>query len=157
MVSKHEINGVNQSSLTRKIINAIKNWFLKLKNCFTYQQQPLPPEPSPQAEPPQDVNHIDDESGAFALKVERQLMDYQKCDDQTDRFIWQIALKNSRNVAQRVLLEEKLPGEGRILRSSHQYKKDDDRTILFDVIARPSAAQGDTIITYEVEVIQQKN
>jgi len=52
------------------------------------------------------------------------------------------------------LLEEKLPGDWKILNSSHAYQKDDAGTILFDVIAQPSTTNANTIVTYEVEVLE---
>ncbi len=99
------------------------------------------------------VNTPDETHGVYDLKVERKLVDFQKCDDLKDLFVWQINVKNSRNFAQRVLLEEKQPGEWKILKSSHRYERDDARTVLFDVTALPSEKSGDTIITYEVEVL----
>lgn len=89
---------------------------------------------------------------AFDLKVERKLTDYQKPGKKIHRFAWQISIKNSKDQPQRVLLQDTLPGEWRILKASHPYEKLDARNIQFDITAPSSAQKGETIVTYEVEV-----
>ena len=138
----------------KTITDSIKKWWVKLKTWFTFHKpSESPAETESRAEPANSAMSApeDTPSGAYALKVERKL---QECHEDQKRFIWQIIVKNSNDFAQRVLLEEKLPGDWKILNSSHPYQKDDAGTILFDVIAQPSTTNANTIVTYEVEVLE---
>jgi hypothetical protein len=89
---------------------------------------------------------------AFDVIVERKLTEYRKIGNNAARFGWELKIKNSKDIPQRVELEETFPGEWRVTESSAKFEKMDGRRIKFIVDAEPSSKDGDTVITYQVEV-----
>ncbi len=89
---------------------------------------------------------------SFDVTVERKQTDFRKTGQNAVRYGWELKLKNGRDTAQKVELEESFPSEWRLLNASSRYDKIDARTIRFTVDAQPSSKGQDSVITYEAEV-----
>jgi len=89
---------------------------------------------------------------AFDVILERRQTVFRKTGANTHRLGWEIRIKNSKEVPQRVYLEETMPGDWRLIDAGMVYEKPDARTIRFTVDALPSGKKKDTVVTYEVEV-----
>jgi hypothetical protein len=88
---------------------------------------------------------------SFDVTVERRQTDFRKIGTNTVRFSWELKIKNSKDVTQRVELEEGLPGTWKMVSSNTKYEKMDAYRIRFIVDAPPSAKGAEAVVTYEVE------
>ncbi len=87
---------------------------------------------------------------AFDLVGQRtQTANRRKAGQRWNEQDWQIKLRNHKDQAVKILVEEPLEGyrNWKILKKSHDYKKKDFRTLEFDVDV---PANGETVITYTV-------
>ena len=87
---------------------------------------------------------------AFDLVAERvQTANRRKAGQNWNEQDWKIALRNHKDQAVRIVVEEPLQGyrNWKILKHSHDYKKEDFRTLEFNVEV---PANGQTVITYTV-------
>lgn len=89
---------------------------------------------------------------AFDVVIERRQTDFKKLGPSAVRVAWELKLKNSKESAQRVEIEETLMGDWKINRSSVKYEKMDARHVRFVVDANPSEAGADTVVSYEADV-----
>jgi len=89
---------------------------------------------------------------AFDVIVERKQTEYRKIGNNAVRFAWELKIKNSKDIPQKVELEEILPGEWRIIESNAKYEKMDAHRIKFTVDAQPSGKGSDSVVTYQAEV-----
>ncbi|MGQ9796755.1 DUF4139 domain-containing protein [Desulfosoma sp.] len=85
---------------------------------------------------------------SFDVQVERTLEDIKKVGQNVQRLRWTLVVKNAKAQAQRVILEENLSGDWKILQSSQPYEKVHAGLVRFAVDA---PAQGQVQLTYEVE------
>jgi hypothetical protein len=89
---------------------------------------------------------------AFDVVIERRQTDYRKTGTNTIRYGWELTIKNSKDVPQRVEIEETLPGDWIIIESNMKYEKIDAHRIRFIVDAPPSSSGKDAVVTYQAEV-----
>ncbi len=89
---------------------------------------------------------------AFDVKVERTLTESRKTGKSSFELAWSIEIKNSKDRAQKVLLQDSLPGNWKILDASHKYTKLNAGNIQFDLEAPPSKDGKGMIISYRVAV-----
>ena len=89
---------------------------------------------------------------SFDIVVERRLTSFSKMGDKGAKYGWEMRIKNGKDIAQRVELDEILPGEWRITKSDAKYEKVDARRIRYTVDAPPSSKGSDAVINYEAEV-----
>ncbi len=69
-----------------------------------------------------------------------------RCTYETE---WEIEIRNHKDTAENVLINEPIGGDWEIIRSSHPHKKEDAKTFSFDVAV---PANGKTKVTYQVRV-----
>jgi hypothetical protein len=88
---------------------------------------------------------------AFDLGVERRMVDHEQLGKNMVRYTWEVRVRNSKEEAQQVVLEERLPGDWRITKSSHAHEKVDAGLIRFTIDVPPSSKQDQLVLTYTVE------
>jgi hypothetical protein len=90
---------------------------------------------------------------AFDVTADRTQTDYKKIAGGPSETVietaWRIELKNAKEQAIRVKVEEPMPGDWQIVEQSHAHVKKDARTAAWE-IAVP--AEGRTVLTYRVRV-----
>lgn len=84
---------------------------------------------------------------AFDIKGERVQKEMKQLSERSHEETWQITLRNHKREAVRVIVEEQLPGDWKIRKQSHPYKKKDAATIEFEV---PVEKEGETVVEYTV-------
>lgn len=98
-------------------------------------------------------NDVEIKTGeSFDVIVERKQIDYRKTGTNSARYTWELKVKNSKDVPQRVELEETIPGDWKMVQSNTKYEKLDAHRIKFTVDAPPSKDDKSAVIVYEVEV-----
>lgn len=88
---------------------------------------------------------------AFDVKIERRMLAHEKIGKNLLRYTWEILVRNSKDEAQRVFLEETLQGDWRITESSQKYEQLDARHVRFALDVPPSSQQDQFVLTYSVE------
>jgi hypothetical protein len=88
---------------------------------------------------------------AFDVKIERRMLSHEKIGKNLLRYTWEILLRNSKDEAQRVFLEETLQGDWRITESSQKFEELDARHVRFALDVPPSSQQDQLVLTYSVE------
>ena len=88
---------------------------------------------------------------AFDIVAERKQTDFRRINRRQFETEVQVELRNRKDVAITVSVEETLPGEWNILNASHEYKKTDARTATFDV---PVPARQVVALRYRADVRQ---
>jgi hypothetical protein len=86
---------------------------------------------------------------AFDLVAERVRADYRRVSDRVHRTTWEITLRNHKDEDVVVEVLEQVGGDWEILQSSLPHEKRSAQEIRFEV---PVAADGETVLTYTVEV-----
>ncbi|MBN2407168.1 MAG: DUF4139 domain-containing protein [Elusimicrobia bacterium] len=86
---------------------------------------------------------------AFDILCERKQMDYQKTGKNTYEIEWEIAVINHKEKEEEIIVEERLAGDWKILRSSHEYEKKGAFNVAFKVKA---AKNSEEKIIYRVRV-----
>jgi hypothetical protein len=90
---------------------------------------------------------------AFDVTADRTQTDYKKIAGGPSETVietaWRIELKNAKEQAVRVKVEEPMPGDWQVVAQSHAHVKKDARTAAWE-IAVP--AEGKTVLTYRVRV-----
>ncbi|UCE08531.1 MAG: hypothetical protein JSW07_11120, partial [bacterium] len=84
---------------------------------------------------------------AFDIKGERIQKDKKRLGDKVSEETWQIKLRNHKDAAVKVTVEEKLWGNWEIRRNSHTYEKKDANTIEFNVAVEKDT---ETVVEYTV-------
>lgn len=87
---------------------------------------------------------------AFDLGIERRMLSHEQTGKNTATYTWEIKIRNSKDEAQQVLLEDAVQGDWRITRTSHDYEKIDARRVRFTLDVPPSAVQDQLVLTYSV-------
>jgi len=86
---------------------------------------------------------------SFDVVGDRKQTDFKQIASCVDETTWEIALRNHKDVADQVLVNEPIEGDWEILGSSMPYEKKDAHTFTFS----PNVpARGETKITYRVRV-----
>jgi hypothetical protein len=86
---------------------------------------------------------------AFDVVAERKQMDYRVLGTCSSESSWTIALRNHKDEAARVDVIEPANGDWQILSSSHPAKREDAKTVLFEVNV---PARGETKVSYKIRV-----
>ncbi|MBD3219719.1 DUF4139 domain-containing protein [bacterium] len=86
---------------------------------------------------------------AFDLVAERTRMDYERVADRVHRTTWRVELRNHKDEDVTVEVRESVGGDWTMTRSSHAHEKVSAQELLFRL---PVAADGETTLTYTVEV-----
>lgn len=86
---------------------------------------------------------------SFDVQVERTLEEAKKTGQNMQRLRWSLVVRNAKAQPERVLLEESLSGDWKIVQSSQPYEKVHAALVRFPVDV---PAQGQMQVTYEVEV-----
>ncbi|HVR19771.1 MAG TPA: DUF4139 domain-containing protein, partial [Polyangiaceae bacterium] len=86
---------------------------------------------------------------AFDVVADRKQMEWRALGSCTSESAWTIALKNHKDEAVEVEIEEPAHGDWEILSSSHPAKKEDAQTLVFTVNV-PS--RGETKVSYKIRV-----
>jgi hypothetical protein len=86
---------------------------------------------------------------AFDVVADRKQMEWRALGSCTSESAWTIALKNHKDEAVEVEVEEPAHGDWEILSSSHPAKKEDAQTLVFTVNV-PS--RGETKVSYKIRV-----
>ncbi len=84
---------------------------------------------------------------AFDVVAERVQTEFRKVSPQQHESAWKITLKNRKKEDVVVDVVESLPGNWRIIKSSHPYKKIDAFTVRFSI---PVPKDGEVVCTYRV-------
>jgi hypothetical protein len=87
---------------------------------------------------------------AFDMSVERSLVSSEKTGRDVMAYTWEIRVRNSKNEAQKLFLEERIHGDWQVTSSTHGYEKLDAGTIQFAVDVPPSKEQDRLVLTYSV-------
>jgi len=85
---------------------------------------------------------------AFDLVVERNQTDWRKPAPDIIEVAWEITLRNQKDQAAWVVIIESVPGEWQVMESSHQWKKEDARTLRFELSI---AAKTQERIRYRIQ------
>ena len=88
---------------------------------------------------------------AFDIVAERKQTNFRRINRRQFQTEVQVELRNRKDVAITVSVEETLPGEWNILEASHEYKKTDARTATFAV---PVPARQVVALRYRADVRQ---
>lgn len=86
---------------------------------------------------------------AFDVVADRKQMTWKSLGSCRSESSWEIKLKNHKDVAERVEIVEPASGDWEILQSSHEARREDAKTFVFDVDV---PARGETKVTYWVRV-----
>ena len=86
---------------------------------------------------------------SFDVVGDRKQTDFKSLSTCVDETAWEIALRNHKDVADEVLVNEPIEGDWQILQSSLPYDKKDAHTFTFTA---KIPARGETKITYRVRV-----
>ena len=86
---------------------------------------------------------------SFDVKVERALVDAKKVGQNVQRLRWVLTVMNAKATPERILLEDTLSGDWKIIQSSQPYEKVHAGLVRFPVEV---PAQGRVDVTYEVEI-----
>jgi hypothetical protein len=86
---------------------------------------------------------------AFDVVAERTRMDYERVSDRVHRTTWRVVLRNHKDDDVTVAVREPVGGDWRVTQSSHRYEKVSAEELVFRL---PVAADGETTLTYTVEV-----
>lgn len=89
---------------------------------------------------------------AFDVKVERTLSDSRKTGKSSFELSWMIEIKNSKDRPQKIMLQDFMPGDWKILDSSHKYSKLNADNIQFELEVPPSKGGKGLKVTYRVAV-----
>jgi hypothetical protein len=86
---------------------------------------------------------------AFDIAAKRKQMQWEKISKDIYEVAFEISLRNHKKEDITVQVMEPLPGDWKVLESSHPYKKEDAFTVAFEV---PVKKDGETKLTYKVRV-----
>ncbi len=86
---------------------------------------------------------------AFDIIASKKQTEWQKITDKLYEAAFEISIRNHKKEDIVVKVIESIPGDWRMLQSSHEYKKNDAYTISFDV---PVAKDKETKLTYRVSM-----
>ncbi len=86
---------------------------------------------------------------AFDIAAKRKQTQWEKISKDTYEVAFEIALRNHKKEGVTIKVVEPLPGDWKVLEASQAYKKEDARTVSFDV---PVGKDGETKLTYRVRV-----
>ncbi len=89
---------------------------------------------------------------AFDVTVERSQTKFQKTGKNAYAFAWKIEVRNGSDKPGTVLLKEYLPGQWKVTKASHQFRKMNTAGIEFKVQAPPTKGGKALIITYEADI-----
>jgi hypothetical protein len=89
---------------------------------------------------------------AFDVKIERRLAKAEKIGKTRFVLAWEIRVRNGKDKAQDLLLQEHFPGAWKIVTASHEYKRLDARTAQFALSVPPTGKGEEFLVTYEVEI-----
>lgn len=89
---------------------------------------------------------------AFDLKIERRLASAEKIGKTRYALGWEIKVRNGKDKAQDLLLQENFPGAWKIVKASQEYKRLDARTAQFALSVPPTGKGEEFVVTYEVEI-----
>ncbi|NCC24043.1 MAG: DUF4139 domain-containing protein [Deltaproteobacteria bacterium] len=91
---------------------------------------------------------------AFDLQAESKILESKKVADKVFQYVKEISIRNGKDAAQALSIEDRLPGEWTIERSSHEYARKDSSRIVFDLTVPPSSEKDLTVVTYKVTTRQ---
>jgi hypothetical protein len=86
---------------------------------------------------------------AFDVTAERKQTNYRKIADNTSESSWRIELRNAKDEAVTVRIQEPIFGDWRIIQESQKHSKESARTAVWDVAV---PANGKTVLGYTVQV-----
>jgi hypothetical protein len=84
---------------------------------------------------------------AFDISVEEKILDYQKITDRVEERTYEISLRNHKKEDATITVKKRLYGEWNILKSNHQYTKEDANTAIFKI---PVKANEEVLINIRV-------
>jgi len=86
---------------------------------------------------------------AFDVVADRKQTDWKPLGDCTSESAWEIDLRNHKDSAETIEIDEPMDGDWTIVSSSHTPQKKDQQTMVFEVNV---AAKGETKVTWRVRV-----
>ncbi|MEW5924005.1 MAG: DUF4139 domain-containing protein [Candidatus Zixiibacteriota bacterium] len=84
---------------------------------------------------------------AFDISAEEKVVNYNRISPQVDEREYEIELRNHKKENVTIKIEKQLYGDWEVTQSSHEYKKKDANTLIFDV---PVKTDGKEIVKYTV-------
>lgn len=86
---------------------------------------------------------------AFDITAERKQLSYKKLGDNLSESVWRIDLRNAKDEAVTVKVQEALPGDWEMLQTSHKHSKESARVAVWNVAV---PANGSAALEYSVRV-----
>ncbi|MBN2373331.1 DUF4139 domain-containing protein [bacterium] len=87
---------------------------------------------------------------SFDLVAERKQTDWRKISSDIIELTWEITIRNQKTETAWIVVMEPVPGDWEIMESSHQWEKDDARTLVFNISVAPKAEEK---IRYRARII----
>lgn len=86
---------------------------------------------------------------AFDVTVERKQTNFEKLGRNLVELEWEIRLRNAKNIPDRVVLEEYLPGEWKFISNPAKFKKISSNWVKTEVSI---PAEGEKVVTYKIRI-----